>query len=131
MPAAQRVRAYQQAGPSLSREKQRRRGQDRPVARPELESPALLSRQHPDLVAQNDQLEVALAVRPAREHADEAAQEPVDQQPKAFNSSLPADVRADQPVTSGGPWSFFTQHVHLSARFVGGAHLDGARLAFG
>jgi hypothetical protein len=83
MPTAQRVWADQQAGASsLVRKKQRRRGQHRSVARPELESPALLSGQQLDLVAQDDHLERALTVRPARQPTNEAAQEPVDQPPE-------------------------------------------------
>jgi hypothetical protein len=80
--AAQRVRADQQTRPSLSREKQRRGSQHRPVARPQLESPAPLSGEQLDLVAQDDRLQLALAVNPAGQQSEEAAQEPVDQQPE-------------------------------------------------
>src|SRR6266496_2236341 len=74
MPAAQGVGAYQEAGPSVPGEEQRRRGQDRPVPRPESESAAPLSGQHLDLVAQNHRLEVGLTIVPAGEQPDEAAQ---------------------------------------------------------
>ena len=47
-----------------------------------MKSPALLSGEQLDLVAQDDRLELALAVNPAGEQSEEAAQEPVDQQPE-------------------------------------------------
>ena len=95
MPAAQRVRTHQQAGASLARQKQRRRRQHRPLPRPELKSPALLSGEQLDLVAQHDRLELALAVRPAGQQRDEAAQEPVDQRPQ---HSTAVSQRTSAPI---------------------------------
>src|SRR5438445_10177633 len=82
VPPAKRVRADQEAGPRLSREEESGRCQHCPVHRPESEPPAPLPGQHLDLVAQDSQLEVALAVVAAGQLADQAAEEPVGQRPQ-------------------------------------------------
>jgi hypothetical protein len=85
MPAQERCRGDEEGGPSITRERPARRRKQDPVEGPKLRS-ARRPLQHPELMAEDEDLEVLGAVDPARstttdEQTDEGADDEVDEGP--------------------------------------------------
>ena len=94
MPAQERCRGDEEGGPSITRERPARRHEQDPVDDPKLRS-ARRPLQHPELMAEDEDLEVLGAVVPvtpagADDEGDEGANEQVEDRPH-------------QPIVVGDP----------------------------
>ena len=85
MPAQERCRGDEEGGPSITRDRPARRRKQDPVEGPKLRS-ARRPLQHPELMAQDEDLEVLGTVVPVRsttpdEQTDEGADDEVEERP--------------------------------------------------